>query len=57
MVQLVASAGKGVTLPCPVDVNEDTYALEWRRDGQIVFSAFGDGDGDPALEFKGRLIV
>ena len=57
MVQLVASTGKTATLPCPVTVSEDTYALEWRRDGQIVFSAFGDGDGDPALPFKGTLLA
>ncbi|KAI6235502.1 hypothetical protein M3Y95_00058300 [Aphelenchoides besseyi] len=41
-----ARQGQPVLLKCPIHVNEsDNYALEWRREGSLIFNAFGNETG------------
>ncbi|NP_001362088.1 B-cell receptor CD22-like [Caenorhabditis elegans] len=49
-------AGAPITLPCSISLfNEESFSLDWRKDGQLILSAFGQEQGHVTPTLQGRL--
>ncbi|CAL2050287.1 unnamed protein product [Caenorhabditis brenneri] len=49
-------AGAPITIPCSINLfNEENFSLDWRKDGQLILSAFGQEQGHVTPTLQGRL--
>lgn len=47
-------AGAPITLPCSISLfNEESFSLDWRKDGQLILSAFGQEQGHVTPTLQG----
>ncbi|CAO4385666.1 unnamed protein product [Caenorhabditis nigoni] len=48
-------AGTPITIPCSINLyNEENFSLDWRKDGQLILSAFGQEQGHVTPTLQGK---
>ncbi|UMM42056.1 hypothetical protein L5515_018038 [Caenorhabditis briggsae] len=49
-------AGTPITIPCSINLyNEENFSLDWRKDGQLILSAFGQEQGHVTPTLQDRI--
>jgi hypothetical protein len=58
MKTIWAKLGQPIALPCSLqEPNDNNYSLEWRKDSNLIFSAYGDNPGHTVPFMQGSFFA